>query len=66
MRKIYIKPTTTFEDIRGIQLLSDSETLSGTLDDKLIIDFGGVDDDGNLDPSANRNNSWDDGSWDKL
>ena len=66
MKKKYKKPTTSVENIGGFKLLEDSELLKGTLNDELIINYGGVDEDGNLDPSANRNNAWDDGLWDTL
>ena len=66
MKKKYTKPATSVENIEGFKLLQESSLLNGTLNDELIINFGGVDEDGNLDPSANRNNAWDDGSWDTL
>ena len=47
------------------QFLTES-TVTGTIDSKLEVDYGGVDEDGSKDPSANRFKVWDDDDWDKF
>ena len=47
------------------QFLTES-TVTGTIDSKMEVDYGGVDEDGSKDPSANRFKAWDDEAWDKL
>ncbi len=65
MRKPYIPPKIEIELMTGATLLAGSGVI-GLMDDKLDIGFGGVDEDGSKDPSANQYGGWDDDSWDKL
>ena len=67
MKKIYTTPTILVENSEGLLLLVNSK-VTGVWDngDEIVIDFGGTDEDGQFDPSAN-GGSWDDtSSWDKL
>ena len=65
MKKKYVKPIILVEDNQGLLLLK-SSGVKGMLENVEEITWGGVDEDGEYDPSANGNNSWDDNSWDKL
>ncbi len=65
MKKTYTTPEITVEEMGHI-LLAGSQGVQGLMDDKLEIGYGGVDETGSLDPSANRFGGWDDDSWDKL
>lgn len=63
MKKIYTGPTILVENIGGILLLANSKGVKGVMNnnpDEIIIDYGGVDDEGNLDPSSNGNSVWND------
>ena len=70
MKKKYTKPTILVENSEGFLLLTNSKGVTGVMMidnlDEIVIDYGGVDEDGTLDPSANGYGAWDDGSWDKL
>ncbi len=65
MKKTYITPQTEIEVAEPMQLLADSG-VTGSLNDNLEIDYGGIDENGEMNPSANNFNGWDDGNWDKL
>ncbi len=64
MKKTYITPVTEINQALPLRLLVDSG-VKGKVDDYLDIGFGGTDEDGSKDPSANYGN-WDKESWDKL
>lgn len=66
MKKTYTTPTILVENSEGFLLLANSPGVRGEKDDEVIIEYGGVDTDGSLDPSANGSGIWDDSSWDKL
>ena len=66
MKKTYIEPAAWVEVSEGYVLLVDSNRVTGLMDNSLDISYGGEDEDGKLDPSANAFGSWDEGSWDKL
>ena len=69
MKKIYTKPTILVENSEGFLLLANSKSVTGVMIDnfdEIVIDYGGVDENGELDPSANGYGAWDDSSWDKL
>lgn len=66
MKKTYITPDTSVENSEGLLLMAQSKGVSGIMDDSLGIDYGGVDEDGSLAPSANGYGSWDSDIWDKL
>ena len=65
MKKTYITPKMEIEVAEPQQFLTES-TVTGAIDSKLEVDYGGVDEDGSKDPSANRFKAWDDEDWDKL
>ncbi len=65
MKKTYRQPVTETVSTEPQQLLAGSG-VEGKLGDTLEIGFGGVDEDGLIDPSANSFGGWDDDSWDKL
>ena len=65
MKKTYITPKMEIEVAEPQQFLTES-TVTGTIDSKLEIDYGGVDEEGSIDPSANSFGGWDDEAWDKL
>ena len=64
MKKTYIAPMTEINQALQLQLLVGSG-VKGQMDDNLDIGFGGTDEKGGKDPSANYGN-WDNDSWDKL
>lgn len=67
MKKTYSPPKIETEVITGLTLLEKvSDSVKGVIDNTLEIGYGGVDEDGDLDPSSNGFGSWDEGSWDKL
>jgi hypothetical protein len=55
MKKLYICPATEYSDIQ----LSPILTTSGVSDSDRDIDYGGVDEDGELEPASRRQNVWD-------
>ena len=65
MKKTYISPEITIE-ISNCQQFLFASGVRGLMDDSLDIGFGGVDEEGEKDPSANHFKAWDDGDWDKL
>ena len=65
MRKTYIRPLTEIVSTEPLHLLAGSG-VEGKLGDTLEIGWGGVDEEGSVDPSANSFGGWDDGDWDKL
>ena len=65
MKKTYITPKMEIEVAEPQQFLTES-TVTGAIDSKLEVDYGGVDEDGSKDPYANRFKAWDDEAWDKL
>ena len=68
MKKTYFPPKIEIEVITGLTLLNkvSGGYVKGMMNDALEIGYGGVDEDGKLDPSSNGFGSWDDGSWDEL
>ena len=68
MKKTYFPPKIETEVITGLTLLQkvSGGGVTGIMDDSMEIGFGGVDEDGDLDPSSNGFGGWDDGTWDKL
>ena len=65
MKKTYISPEITVEFCDCL-LLQSASGVTGFMDDKLEIGYGGVDEDGELDPSSNSTRIWDDDSWGSL
>ena len=65
MKKTYISPEITVE-ICDCLLLQAASGVTGIMNDKLEIGYGGVDEEGELDPSSNGSHIWDDDDWDKL
>ena len=65
MKKTYISPEITIE-ISNCQQFLFASGVRGQMDDNLDIGYGGVDEEGKKDPSANHFKAWDDGDWDKL
>ena len=65
MKKTYISPEITVE-IWDCLLLQSASGVTGIMNDRLEIGYGGVDEDGSKDPSANHFSGWDDDDWDKL
>ncbi len=65
MKRTYITPNTEIDVAQPQQWLAGSG-VTGLMNDKLDIGYGGVDENGEKDPSANQFNGWDDGDWDKL
>lgn len=59
MRKTYIIPATTVEDVDFEQILAESG-VRGFVDDTPSSGFGGVDIDGSIDPEVRGNASWGD------
>lgn len=66
MKKTYIVPVTDCEPLEMECFLAASDGVTGGLDDSLDIGYGGVDGDGNLDPSANQYHWSNDDSWDHF
>ena len=68
MKKIYITPVIEIEKVIGDILLAGSgvtgqvELQNQSYED---LSYGGIDEEGNLDPSANSYGCWDDDSWGK-
>lgn len=56
MKKMYIKPNCKerFYDYEDVIMVS------GVIGDGVNVDYGGVDEDGDLDPAANACSVWDD------
>ena len=65
MKKTYIEPAIIVEEC-GSMLLQSASGVKGLMNDSLDIGYGGIDDNGKKDPSANHFKAWDDGDWDKL
>lgn len=65
MKKTYISPEITIE-ISNCQQFLFASGVRGLMDDNLDIGYGGVDEEGKKDPSANHFKAWDDSDWDKL
>lgn len=65
MKKTYISPEITVE-ICDCLLLQSASGVTGLMNDRLEIGYGGVDEEGELDPSSNSSRIWDDDDWDKL
>lgn len=65
MKKTYIAPIIEIEEAETQQLLAGSGVI-GKMGETSEIGWGGVDEDGSLDPSSNQYDGWDDESWDKL
>lgn len=66
MKKTYIIPVTEIEVIRMVTLQATSG-VKGLMNDSLDIGYGGVDENGDLTPSANSyNQEWEDNDWDTL
>lgn len=58
MKKTYMKPETQTEIICPVTMIAASDSISSEqLDD---VTYGGVDEEGNLDPSSRRISVWDD------
>lgn len=68
MKKTYIPPMMETEVITGLTLLqkTSGDGVKGIMNDDLEIGYGGVNEDGDLDPSSNGFGCWDDEKWDKL
>ncbi len=64
MKKTYITPKTEINQI-SLQKILTGSGVTGLMNDKLDLGYGGVDEDGSMTPSANHWN-WDDDSWDKF
>ncbi len=66
MKRTYITPVTETEKAMPQQILAGSVKGKFTdMSDQLDIGYGGVDEDGSLDPSSN-SFKWDSENWDKL
>ena len=65
MKKTYIIPLTEIEEVSMVTLQTASG-VKGMMNGTLEIGFGGVDENGELEPAANGFGNWDDDSWDKL
>lgn len=63
MKKMYLTPVTEIANAQPTRLLAASG-VTGQLNDNLEIGYGGVDEEGEKDPSANFGHFDDD--WDKL
>lgn len=63
MRKTYITPECEIIISETQPILAESKAVSGLLDDKFVIGFGGEDTDGTMDPSSN---TWGMDNWDTL
>lgn len=68
MKNTYFPPKIEIEVITGLTLLQtvSGSGVTGVMDDALEIGYGGVDEEGSLDPSSNGFGCWDDDKWDKL
>ena len=69
MKKTYITPITEIEQTSVQPFLTGGSGggVKGVLDGSSEnLGYGGVDEEGNLDPSANNFGGWDDDSWDEL
>ena len=62
MKKTYIQPLTEVVRMGTMSFICASKGVTSNNG----IDYGGVDEDGSKDPSANRFKAWDDDDWDKL
>lgn len=65
MKKTYIIPCTTVMQAEVEQILANS--VRGTIDDDIEIGFGGIDEDGDIDPSVKEKKGsidWD--GWDDF
>ena len=58
MKKIYMRPAQSMIETEPDQIICGSR---GVTSDR-GIDYGGVDEEGSLDPSSRRYESWDDGN----
>ena len=63
MRKRYMTPECEINLAEAQAILADSKSVSGDLNGKFEIGFGGEDTDGTLDPSSN---TWGINNWDTL
>ena len=60
-----MQPLTEIVRTEPQQLLAGSG-VEGKLDNKVEVDYGGVDEEGSKDPSVNHFKVWDDDDWDKF
>lgn len=65
MKRAYIIPETEPHPLTMAFILAGSDGVIGGLDDNLDIGYGGVDEDGKLNPSANHYHWSKDEDWDK-
>jgi len=58
MKKTYMKPETQTVNVRPMTMIAASDSINS--DQLEGVTYGGVDEEGNLDPSSRRISVWDD------
>lgn len=60
MKKTYMKPVVETVSVRTMAMIANSNAIVSNLPQETPITYGGVDEDGELDPASRRANDWDD------
>ena len=61
MKKIYMKPVVETMSVCTMAMISNSNAIISNLPQETPVNYGGVDEDGELDPASRRGNDyWDD------
>ena len=60
MKKTYMKPVVETMSVCTMAMISNSNAIISNLPQETPIKYGGVDEEGELDPASRRANDWDD------
>ena len=60
MKKTYMKPVVQTVSVRLTVMNANSNAITSSLPQETPIKYGGVDEEGELDPASRRANDWDD------
>jgi hypothetical protein len=60
MKKTYMKPVVQTVSVRTMAMIANSNAITSNLPQETPIKYGGVDEEGELDPASRRANDWED------